>query len=260
MMLLTILGTIQAFHHQRRMHAVGVCDTEMTSHKGILMTTVIVHIVGTIVARIFVFTILNLRIVELGTIYFFACQTIYYRDIERRIALLLVLIVGDAIAIDIKDATLERIQSEVVCRLIPEASTLTSTEHNLSLTIAVDIVSQHFIILTSANPYVWSHIDSPQICTIGFICLHLIGKFIMIARHLTNDIVVFAIAIKVGRPNILRIEAIRMTNLALKLYLHKGVGVWLIGCSILKLANTACQFLAIDNRNYTKNIVVVKIR
>ena len=109
MMLLTILGTIQAFHHQRRMHAVGVCDTEMACHKGILMTTVIVHIVGTIVARIFVFTILNLRIVELGTIYFFACQTIYYRDIERRIALLLVLIVGDAIAIDIKDATLERI-------------------------------------------------------------------------------------------------------------------------------------------------------
>ena len=123
-MFLSILGTIQAFHHQRRMHTISICDTEVASHKGILMTTIVVHIVGTIVATIAIFTILNLRIVKLCTIYFLACQTVYNRNIERRIAFLLVLIVCDAITIDIQNGALERIESEIVCRLIPKASTL----------------------------------------------------------------------------------------------------------------------------------------
>ena len=109
----------------------------------------IAHVIGTTGTSITIRTVCHLIILQFIASNLSSRITIYDRYIEWTIALRLCTIVHDSITIYVRHITTHGIFTPCLVLLIPKASAITGANHHFCLTVTIDIVSNHHIILST---------------------------------------------------------------------------------------------------------------
>ncbi len=231
MVLLIGSSAVETLHGKRRMYAIEVADGEVAGHEGIFRSVAVVHVVGAVVARIGVHTVVNLVVFQFRTSYFRTRLCVNHGNIERRIAFRLLGVVLYTVAVGVGNRAAVGVFAPRVVVGIPETGHIRTLYNHLALAVAVYVVGYHHVVLASVDDDVRSHVDGPQTFAVECVGLQLVGcggaSWVGIASATILAVdeqgVVLAVAIEIHGPCKFHLVVVGVEHILLEVDVEKHV-------------------------------------
>ena len=148
-----------------RMQSVRVKDTHVSLQAEIVAVLIIVGLVVAVVVA---------RVSHFNACLFLTRKTVYDCDVLRRIAFGLFIVVCNAVIVCISIVGVKQILSPYVCLAVPESCSVAGLHYDFSLSVAVNVVCRHHVVVAVANIYVRSHVDGPQSLSVASVAFHFV--------------------------------------------------------------------------------------